>query len=106
NSAAAAGLNEMLLQSHAGVIRVFPAIPKSWDNVSFSTLRAAGAFLVSASRENSRTTSITIQSETGVVPVVQCPWTGRMGPLDTSAMSEVMNIARNGDTWILTSKKT
>ncbi len=105
NSAAAAGLNEMLLQSHAGVIRIFPAIPKSWNNVSFSTLRAVGAFLVSATRENGCTTSITIHSETGVVPVVQCPWTGRMGPLDTSAMSEVMNIARNGDTWILTSKK-
>ncbi len=105
NFAAAAGLNEMLLQSQDGIIRIFPAIPKSWDNVSFSTLRAAGAFLVSACRENGRTTNITVYSETGNVPVVQCPWTGKIGPVDTHAMTEVMNIARDGDTWVLTSKK-
>src|SRR5699024_5674312 len=40
NFAFAAGLQEMLLQSHSGVIEVFPAIPDTWDNVSFQKLRA------------------------------------------------------------------
>ena len=35
NFAFAAGIQEMLLQSHTGIIRVFPAIPSDWSNVSF-----------------------------------------------------------------------
>lgn len=104
NFAAAAGLNEMLLQSHRGIIQVLPAIPRSWDDVSFSTLRASGAFLVSASRKNGRTLEFTIRSETGDVPVVQCPWTGKTGSLDAEAMRTVMNITRDGNTWVLTEK--
>lgn len=51
NFAFAAGLQEMLLQSHRGAIEVFPAIPKSWTDVSFTTLRAQGGALVSAARD-------------------------------------------------------
>jgi alpha-L-fucosidase 2 len=50
NFAYASGLQEMLLQSHAGAIEVFPAIPASWKSVAFSTLRAQDAYLVSARR--------------------------------------------------------
>ncbi len=52
NFAAAAGLQEMLLQSYSGTIRVFPAIPATWRDVSFKGLRAEGAFLVSAERKD------------------------------------------------------
>lgn len=38
----------MLLQSHRSVVRVFPAIPTHWKDVSFPCLRAMGAILVSA----------------------------------------------------------
>jgi alpha-L-fucosidase 2 len=48
NFAFAAGLQEMLLQSHGGVLRVFPAVPDTWKLLSFKDLRAEGAFLVSA----------------------------------------------------------
>ncbi|MBL7829226.1 MAG: hypothetical protein JNJ57_21505 [Saprospiraceae bacterium] len=48
NFAFAAGVQEMLLQSHNGIVRVFPAIPADWKQVSFQNLRAEGAFLVSA----------------------------------------------------------
>ncbi len=65
NFAFAAGVQEMLLQSHTGVIRPFPAIPKSWDNVSFRSLRAEGAFLVSATRKDGRLLEIIIHSERG-----------------------------------------
>ena len=41
-------INEMLLQSHNGVIKVFPATPGSW-NVSFKKFRTRGGFLISAS---------------------------------------------------------
>ncbi|MBN1807003.1 MAG: glycoside hydrolase N-terminal domain-containing protein [Sedimentisphaerales bacterium] len=63
NFAAAAGLQEMLLQSYSGTIRVFPAIPDSWKDVSFTTLRAEGAFLVSAERRNGVTQHVKISAE-------------------------------------------
>jgi alpha-L-fucosidase 2 len=65
NFAAAAGIQEMLLQSQRGVVRVFPAVPAAWVDVSFDTLRAEGAFLVSARRENGRTTWVRIIAERG-----------------------------------------
>jgi alpha-L-fucosidase 2 len=50
NFAFAAGVQEMLLQSHGGVVRIFPAIPTTWNTLSFKNLRAEGAFLVTAER--------------------------------------------------------
>jgi alpha-L-fucosidase 2 len=63
NFASAAGLNEMLLQSYSGTIIVFPAIPHNWKDVSFSTLRAEGAFLVSAERRDGLTRNVKILAE-------------------------------------------
>ncbi|MBN1508118.1 MAG: glycoside hydrolase N-terminal domain-containing protein [Sedimentisphaerales bacterium] len=65
NFAAAAGLQEMLLQSYGGTIRVFPAVPSPWKDVSFQTLRAEGAFLVSATRKGGLTQSVEIVAEKG-----------------------------------------
>lgn len=62
---AASSLQEMLLQSWGGTIRVFPAIPKAWNNVSFYDLRTEGAFLVSAVRSGGKTTWVRIESLAG-----------------------------------------
>ena len=65
NFAFAAGVQEMLLQSHAGFIEVFPAIPPSWNNSRFHQLRAEGAFLVSADMAQKQVQAIEIISEKG-----------------------------------------
>jgi len=65
NFAFASGVQEMLLQSHAGFIELFPAVPDGWKDVSFQTLRAEGAHLVSAVRQNGLTKSVTVTSEKG-----------------------------------------
>ncbi len=65
NFAFAAAVQEMLLQSHAGVVRVFPAVPSSWDDIAFETLRARGAFLVSAERRGGSVRKIEVTSEKG-----------------------------------------
>ena len=65
NFAFAAGVQEMLIQSHTGSVRIFPAIPESWKNVSFKNLRTEGAFLVSAERIPGEVTSVKIFSEKG-----------------------------------------
>jgi alpha-L-fucosidase 2 len=65
NFAFAAGIQEMLLQSHTGIIRIFPAIPEEWQDVSFNTLRTEGAFLVSAKMEKGDVKVVDILSEKG-----------------------------------------
>ncbi len=59
-----ATINEMLLQSHEGIIRLFPC----WDkkmSASFENLRADGAFLVSAELKNEQISSVKIKSLNG-----------------------------------------
>ncbi len=65
NFAFAAGIQEMLLQSHTGLVRVFPAVPETWKEVAFGSLRAEGAFLVSANRKDGRTVAVEVISEKG-----------------------------------------
>jgi alpha-L-fucosidase 2 len=72
--AAAQAVHEMLLQSHNGVVRVFPALPSTFTDVSFSQLRTEGAFLVSAQRRKGQTHFVTIQSLAGEPLVVSLPF--------------------------------
>ncbi len=65
NFAAAAGIQEMLLQSYSGTIRIFPAVPATWREVSFNTLRAEGAFLISAEKAGGRIVRVEIKAEKG-----------------------------------------
>ena len=65
NFAFASGIQEMLLQSHTDTLRIFPAIPDDWKDVSFNNLRARGAFLVSAERRGGETVSVKVVSEKG-----------------------------------------
>ena len=69
------GVNEMLLQSHEGVIRVFPSWPKERD-ARFVNLRAYGAFLVSSQKENGQVSYVEIISEKGKELTFFNPWEG------------------------------
>lgn len=65
NFAFAQGVHELLLQTRNGVIEIFPAVPDSWKDVSFKTLRAEGAFLISAEKENGVPSQVSITAEQG-----------------------------------------
>ena len=65
NFAFAAGVQEMLIQSHTGIIQIFPAIPSTWKDLSFTTLRTAGAFLVTAVQKEGNVDRVEITSEKG-----------------------------------------
>lgn len=91
-------VNEMLLQSYDGVIRVFPAIPNgvcdperlagmenhrieelvphytSWENCGFKGLLAQGAFEVSSLRKDGKTMEICIKSLAGIPAKVMSPF--------------------------------
>jgi hypothetical protein len=65
NFAYASGLQEMLLQSHAGYIHLFPAIPGDWTSCSFTNFRTQGAFLVDAKYAGGHLEKTIIRSEKG-----------------------------------------
>jgi alpha-L-fucosidase 2 len=67
----------MLLQSHTGVIRIFPAVPDSWKDARFEKLRTVGAFLVSAVMEGGKVSAVEIHSEKGGRVSIQDPFGGQ-----------------------------
>lgn len=69
-------MNEMMLQSNEGKIRVFPAVPSAWNSTRLAfTLLARGAFIVSAERnEQARVGQIGIKSLKGNRCFLQNPW--------------------------------
>jgi len=69
-------INEMLLQSHRGVIRVFPVFPAD-QRASFHRLRTFGAFLVSAGIDRGVVGNVLVESERGRPCVIVNPWPGR-----------------------------
>ena len=76
-------INEMLLQSFEGTVRVFP----NWTgaDASFETLRADGAFLVSSSMKGGKVEKVEILSEQGRILMLENPWPG-----------EKVMVSRNG----------
>jgi hypothetical protein len=65
--------NEMLLQSHDGIIRVFPALPEAWQDANFK-LRAVGAFVVTATRKTGKVRPLLVQSLKGGTCRLENPW--------------------------------
>lgn len=59
-----ATINEMLMQSHEGIIRIFPCWDKKSD-ASFENLRADGAFLVSSELKDGNIASLSLKSLAG-----------------------------------------
>lgn len=76
NFAFASGIQEMLIQSHTGTIRLFPAIPGDWQNVSFNQLRTYGAFLVSAGMEEGEVNKVEVMAERGGEITMEDPFKG------------------------------
>ncbi len=65
NFGAAAGICEMLLQSHAGYLEPLSALPENWKNGSYSGLCARGGFEVDAKWENGCAKALVIRSNKG-----------------------------------------
>lgn len=73
-------VNEMLMQSYEGVIRLFPNWNKT-RNASFDQLRAYGAFLVSGRLEQGRIGAVKLLSEAGRPCNIENPWPGHRAQL-------------------------
>lgn len=65
NFGASAGIAEMLLQSHEGMIALLPALPDEWSAGKFTGLCARGGFVVDAAWENGAVTKLRITPKLG-----------------------------------------
>ncbi|BBI32660.1 hypothetical protein KCTCHS21_20590 [Cohnella abietis] len=89
NFALPAVINECLMQSYTGVIRLFPNWPED-KPAEFFTLRAVGGFLVSAAVDEGEVSWIEIVSEAGSKLRLHDPWNeGRMLERDTTVGEKI-----------------
>jgi len=87
-------MNEMLLQSYEGILRVFPCWDRARD-ASFDRLRAYGAFLVSSRIKDGHVQFVELLSEKGRPCYMENPWPGRKVQLIRNGrMSGILSGAR------------
>ena len=85
-----AAVNEALLQSYEGKVKVFPCVPKSWGDVKISNFRAEGAFLVTSELRSRKVNYILIQSLKGRVCHLINPWRGKVVRLRDLTSNKVL----------------
>jgi alpha-L-fucosidase 2 len=89
NFGAAAGITEMLLQSHAGELCLLPALPTAWKNGTIKGIKARGNFTVAINWKDGKLSGAKIYSGSGGV----C----RISTLQRVKIIEVRSMPANGN---------
>jgi len=105
NCAASMGICDMLVQGWGDIVRVFPAVPDHWADVSFRDLRTEGAFRVSATRRRGRTVRVSITAGSERELRLRDPFAGspvqRTGPVCRHEAGLVICHLHRGETLAL-----
>lgn len=94
-------VNEMMLQSHQGVIILFPFVKlfqklKPTDVFVFENLRAVGAFLISATFQNNNTADVTIHSISGKDARILSPWNAQQFKVQNVQSNQPISLTNEG----------
>jgi alpha-L-fucosidase 2 len=73
NFGGAAGIVEMLLQSHGGLIRILPALPPEWPQGKVTGLRARGGFGVDIEWTGRKPARVVVRSDLGGACTIVLP---------------------------------
>ena len=65
NFGGTSGITEMLLQSHDGVVHIFPALPSEWASGKVTGLKARGGFTIDIQWEEGKISELKIKSSLG-----------------------------------------
>lgn len=76
NFGGTAGIGEMVMQSHEGLISLLPAVPSELSNGYFTGLRARGGYIVDAVWQNGIITSFTIHNNVPLSVDIEVPGYG------------------------------
>lgn len=95
NFGAAAGIAEMLLQSHlrsgdsSVIVELLPALPTAWSEGNVAGLRARGGFEVSFAWQNGKLTRATVKSSLGKPLTIRCGGHSKSFPTKIGAEYEL-----------------
>jgi hypothetical protein len=89
-------LNECLLQSYTGTIRLFPNTG-NLGRARFRDLRAAGAFLVSATWDGKQATGVSVLSERGATLRLLNPWGKAAARVVRAKDGQAVEVRKEGD---------
>jgi len=83
-------IDECLMQSYTGVVRLFPNWPTD-KQAEFHTLRAVGGFLVSAKQQHGQVRWVEVISETGELLRLMNPWRGKPVRCIVESQSKILD---------------
>ena len=89
-------LNECMLQSFSGEIRLFPNT-QGLGRVRFRDLRAVGAFLLSASYDGKTVSQVTVLSEKGATAKLVNPWPNAQPKVTRATDGQPITVSAKGD---------
>jgi alpha-L-fucosidase 2 len=93
NMCAADALQEMLLQTYNGIIRVFPAIPEEWvkNEVSFSGFRGESGVIISSKIKEGKLEYILLEAEKAGKFTIQNKFETDVVQIDKNGIIEMIN---------------
>ena len=103
-----AGITEMLMQSHEGIVDLLPALPKAWSQGHFQGLCTRGAFELDMQWVDGQITRVEVLSKKGqtcrINPHIRVQVTSQNKRVTTSTFKDgsIEFITQPGDTYTLT----
>jgi alpha-L-fucosidase 2 len=96
NFGAAAGIAEMLLQSHDGIIKFLPALPAAWSQGALRGFRARGAVEIDLTWKKGKATSSALRARSGGERRIRAPRGQKIVAIQSAGVPVQFSSAQDG----------